>query len=198
MLSQRQALALAGWIDNVDDPAHAPQVSRLLEDFIENNPNILYVTAVSKAAKGPTAGSISADHDPFVDAALKRAFTLSIQGFDSMFNLSALGKKSTPALVMSIPLLSDGQSGDVCGSRVADRIEGRIRDASVRERTVYIVNKHGQVVAFPDTVDFVPGRDVTLHIAARQADWRIAQGIARHTNHKFFRPLAPTNAIPWK
>jgi HD-GYP domain-containing protein (c-di-GMP phosphodiesterase class II) len=162
LLSQRQMLALAGWIDNVDDPAHAPQVSRLLEDFIENNPNILYVTAVSKAAKGPTAGSISADHDPFVDAALKRAFTLSIQGFDSISDPFALGKKSTPALVMSIPLLSDGQFAGMFAAVVSlDRIEGRIRDASVRERTVYIVNKHGQVVAFPDTVDFVPGRDVT-------------------------------------
>ena len=162
LLSQRQMLALAGWIDNVDDSAHAPQVSRLLEDFIENNPNILYVTAVSKAAKGPTAGSISADHDPFVDAALKRAFTLSIQGFDSISDPFALGKKNTPALVMSIPLLSDGQFAGMFAAVVSlDRIEGRIRDASVRERTVYIVNKHGQVVAFPDTLDFVSGRDVT-------------------------------------
>ena len=161
LLSQRQMLALAGWIQNVDDPEHAPQLSRLLEDFIENNPNILYVTAVSKAAKGPTAGSISADHDPFVDAALKRAFTLSIQGFDSISDPFALGKNNTPALVMSVPLLSDGQFAGMFAAVVSlDRLEGRIRDASIRERTVYIVNKHGQVVAYPDTLDFVPGRNV--------------------------------------
>ena len=161
LLSQRQMLALAGWIQNVDDPTHAPQVSRLLEDFIENNPNILYVTAVSKAAKGPTAGSVSADHDPFVDAALKRAFTLSIQGFDSISEPFALGKNNNPALVMSIPLLSDGQFAGMFAAVVSlERIEGRIRDASVRERTVYIVNKRGQIVAYPDTLDFVPGRNV--------------------------------------
>src|SRR5450755_1746984 len=39
LLSQRQMLTLTGWIQNVDDPSHAPQVSRLLQDFIENNPN---------------------------------------------------------------------------------------------------------------------------------------------------------------
>src|SRR5580700_10872687 len=45
LLSQRQMLTLAGWIQDVDDPSHAPQVSRLLQVFAENNPNILYVTA---------------------------------------------------------------------------------------------------------------------------------------------------------
>ena len=186
LLSQRQMLALAGWIQNVDDPDHAPQVSRLLEDFIENNPNILYVTAVSKAAKGPTAGSISADHDPFVDAALKRAFTLSIQGFDSISDPFALGQNNNPALVMSIPLLSDGQFAGMFAAVVSlDRIEGRIRDASVRERTVYIVNKRGQVVAYPDTRDFCSGQERRHQLRPRKANRRIAQGIARHANHQF-------------
>ena len=52
LLSQRQVLALTGWIQDVDDPAHTPQMSRLLQSFIENNPNILYVTAVDRQAKG--------------------------------------------------------------------------------------------------------------------------------------------------
>ena len=30
LLSQRQVLALTGWIENVDDPAHAPQLARLV------------------------------------------------------------------------------------------------------------------------------------------------------------------------
>ena len=41
-----------------------------------------------------------------------------------------------------------------------ERIEARIRDASVRDRTVYIVNMRGQIVAYPDPRDFVPGRNV--------------------------------------
>ena len=76
LLSQRQMLALTGWIQDVDDPSHAPQLARLLQVFVENNNNILYVTAVNTKAKGPSAGSVSADRDPFVDAAWKRAFTL--------------------------------------------------------------------------------------------------------------------------
>ncbi|HEY6903048.1 MAG TPA: hypothetical protein VI216_01985, partial [Candidatus Acidoferrales bacterium] len=91
LLSERQLLALTGWIENVDDPTHAPQLSRLLQDFAENNSNILYVTAVGKQAKGQSAGSFNADQDPFVQAALKRAFTSSIQGFDSISEPFALG-----------------------------------------------------------------------------------------------------------
>src|ERR1700724_859753 len=52
LLGQRQVLALTGWNQDVDDPTHAAQVSRLLEDFAENNQNILYVMAVNKEAKG--------------------------------------------------------------------------------------------------------------------------------------------------
>jgi putative nucleotidyltransferase with HDIG domain len=162
LLSQRQVLALAGWIQDVDDPSHAPQMSRLLQSFIENNTNILYVTAVDRQAKGQSAGSFSADQDPFVGAALKRAFTSSIQGFDSISEPFALGRDNHPALVMSVPLLSDGQFAGMFAAVVSlDRLQSRLRDASVRDRTAYIVNAHGQIVAYPDTRDMVPGRDVT-------------------------------------
>jgi len=162
LLSQRQMLALTGWIQDVDDPAHAPQMSRLLQSFIENNPNILYVTAVDRQAKGESAGSFAGDQDPFVGAALKRAFTSSIQGFDSISEPFALGRENHPALVMSVPLLSDGQFAGMFAAVVSlDRLQARLRDASVRDRVVYIVNAHGQIVAHPDTREMVPGRNVT-------------------------------------
>src|SRR6202051_701537 len=41
LLSQRQMLALAGWIQDVAEPSHAPQLARLLQVFVENNPDIL-------------------------------------------------------------------------------------------------------------------------------------------------------------
>ena len=65
LLSQRQVLALTGWIADVDDASHAPQLARLLQSFVENNQNILYVTAVNRQAKGQSAGSFRADSDPF-------------------------------------------------------------------------------------------------------------------------------------
>ncbi|MGD0956205.1 MAG: HD domain-containing phosphohydrolase [Candidatus Acidiferrales bacterium] len=161
LLSERQVLALTGWIQDVDDPTHAPQLSRLLQNFVENNPNILYVTAVSRQGRGPTAGSFNADRDPFVAAALKRAFTSSMQGFDSISEPFALGQDNRPALVMSIPLLADGQFAGMLSAAVSlDRLQSRLKDVSIRDRTVYIVNAHGQIVAYPDTRDMVPGRDV--------------------------------------
>ena len=161
LLSERQLLALTGWIENVDDPAHAPQLSRLLQDFAENNSNILYVTAVGKQAKGQSAGSFNADQDPFVQAALKRAFTSSIQNFDSISEPFALGQDNRPALVVSIPLLSDGQfSGMVAAVVSLEQLQARLRDASVRDRTVYIVDLDGRIVAYPNTRTLVPGSDV--------------------------------------
>ncbi|MGA2719250.1 MAG: HD domain-containing phosphohydrolase [Candidatus Acidiferrales bacterium] len=160
--SQRQVLALTGWIENVDDPTHAPQLSRLLQDFVENNPNILYVTAVNKEAKGQSAGSFRADQDPFVEVALKRAFTASIEQLNFVSEPFGLGKDNRPALVMSVPLLADGQFAGMFGSVVSiDRLVARIQDASVRDRTVYIVDVHGHIVAYPNTRELVPGQDVT-------------------------------------
>ena len=162
LLSQRQMMALTGWIEDVDAPTHASQVSRLLQDFVENNPNIMYVTAVDKQAKGQSAGSFSADRDPFVDGALKRAFTTSIQGFNSVSEPFALGPENRPALVMSVPLLDNGQFTGMLAAVVSlDKLQGRLRDASVRERVVYIVDGYGRIVAYPDTREIVPGRDVT-------------------------------------
>jgi putative nucleotidyltransferase with HDIG domain len=162
LLSQRQTLALTGWIMNVDDPMHAPQLARLLQNFVENNPNILYVTAVNKQAKGESAGSIHADKDPFVEVALKRAFTASIQGLNFISEPFALGQENRPALIMSVPLLSEGQFTGMLASVVSiDRLLARLRDVSVRNRTVYIVDVHGHIVAHPNTRDTVPGRDVT-------------------------------------
>ena len=162
LLSQRQVLAVTGWIQNVDDPAHTPQLSRLLQDFVENNPDILYVTAVSREAKGPTAGSVTADRDPFVDAALKRAFQASYQGFDSISAPFAEGQDNRPALVMSVPLFADGQYSGMLAAVVSlERLQARLRDASVRDRTVYVVDAHGQIVAYPDPRVMVPGQNVT-------------------------------------
>src|ERR1700721_4551800 len=50
LLSQRQVLALTGWISNVDDPAHAGQMARLLQSLVENTPNILQATGCNKKA----------------------------------------------------------------------------------------------------------------------------------------------------
>ena len=64
LVSERQILALTDLIGSVNDPVKAPQVTRLLEDFVasnsDNSPDILYLTAVGRDAKGVSAGSIAA------------------------------------------------------------------------------------------------------------------------------------------
>ena len=160
--SQRQVLALTGWIQNVDDPSVAPQLTRLLQTFAENNPNIVYITAVGKQARGVSAGSYRADQDPFVEKELKRAFTASIQSLNSTSTTFALAPDNRPAMVISVPLLADGQFAGMLGAVVSlDPVLARLRDTSVRDRTVYVVDGDGHIVVYPDTGELVPGRDVS-------------------------------------
>src|SRR5438045_3169572 len=82
LLSERQILALTGLIDNVEDPAAEPKVTRLLENFVETNRStFIYLTAVGKSGKGTSAsqGNFRAEQDPFVAKALQRAFVTCLQ-----------------------------------------------------------------------------------------------------------------------
>lgn len=168
--SQRQLLALTGWIKDVSDPTHAPQLSRMLQNVLQNNRDILYVTAIGKDAKGESAESVkAADRDPFVDAALKRAFTSSVQGRNSTSDTFALGQQNRPAIVISVPLMSDGQFTGMLAAVVSlDHIVDRLKDASVRDRTVYVVNGDGRIIVHPDTVNMVPGRNLSSNSAVSQ------------------------------
>ena len=54
LMSERQILVLTGAIQDVEDPASEPKVTRLLENSVESNPStFLYLTAVGKSAKAP-------------------------------------------------------------------------------------------------------------------------------------------------
>lgn len=168
--SQRQMLALTGWIQNVSDPTHAPQLSRMLQNILQNNHDILYVTAIGQDFKGQAAESVpGAEQDPFVDAALKRAFTASVQGVDWVSGTFALGRDNRPAMVISVPLMSDGQFTGMLAAVVSlDRVVARLKDASVRYRTVFVVNGEGRIVVHPDTVNMVPGRDLSSNAVVSQ------------------------------
>jgi len=189
LLSQRQVLALTGWITDVDDAAHAPQLARLLQSFVENNQNILYVTAVNKQARGQSAGSFRADSDPFVQVALKHAFTASIQGLNFVSEPFALGEGSRPALIVSVPLSSSGQFTGMLASVVSiDGLLARIRDASVRDRVVFIVDGHGHIVAHPDTREMVPGRDVSINSPVVNHLRELPQELRTTETMRFFVP----------
>jgi methyl-accepting chemotaxis protein len=162
LLTQRQFMALTGMLENVDDPTHSPQVTRLLQNFIENNSNILYVTAVNWQARGESAGSVRADQDPFVDVALKRAFTASIQQASFMSEPFALAPDSRPALVMSVPLFSAGQFTGMLAAVVSlDEVVARLHDASTHDREFFVVDTFGHIVAHVNSKQMVPGMDLS-------------------------------------
>jgi HD-GYP domain-containing protein (c-di-GMP phosphodiesterase class II) len=189
LLAERQMLTLTGWIDDVNDPTHTPQISRLLQEFA-NDPNILYVVAANREAKGQTAGSFNAEQDPFMDAALKRAFTSSFQGFDSISESFGVGRNNKPALVMSIPLTSGDQFAGMLAVVVSlDKLESRLRDASEHNRTVYIVDGHGRLVAFPDSADYVPGRDVSSVFPIVKQVVDMPKEIPTTLNTMYFQPV---------
>ena len=161
LISQRQILALTGLIEDVDDPVRAPQVKRLLENFVNSNPDILYLTAVSESARGTGAGNLRANEDPFVDKALKRAYSTTFQSLKFRSDPLALGPENRPAFVMAVPLqVGDRFTGMLAAVVSLDRILRRLQETSVRGRMVYLVHRTGHIVAHPDTRNFVPGTAV--------------------------------------
>ncbi len=171
MLSQRQILALTGLIDNVEDPVAEPKVTRLLEYFVDSNRNMfIYLTAVGKSGKGTSAsqGNFRADQDPFVARALQRAFVTCLQSQQLQVvkfrsDPLALAPENRPAFVIAIPLkdVNDNFTGMLAAVVSLDPILHRLQDASVRGRTVFLVDHSGHIVAHPRTKDFVPGADAS-------------------------------------
>jgi HD-GYP domain-containing protein (c-di-GMP phosphodiesterase class II) len=160
LISERQILALTDLTEKVDDAARAPQVTRVLENFVASNPNILYLTAVGKEGKGAGAGNFQADQDPFVSKALQRAFTTSLQSLVFRSDPLAIGVENRPAFVMAVPLeVNDQFSGMLAAVVSLDGVERRLKETSVRGRVVFVVDHSGHIVAHPDTRQFVPGAD---------------------------------------
>jgi putative nucleotidyltransferase with HDIG domain len=172
LVSERQIMALAGLIQDVEDPAAQPKVTSLLENFVDSNRNtFIYLTAVGKTGKGTSAsqGNFSAEQDPFVSRALQRAFITCMQApqlravaFRS--DPLALAPDNQPAFVVAIPLNVDQQFTGMLAAVISlNPVLQRLRDASVRGRTVYVVDHQGHIVAYPDTTKYTPGEDVSAN-----------------------------------
>jgi methyl-accepting chemotaxis protein len=168
LISERQILALMGLSDNVEDAAAEPKVTRLLENFADSNRDtFVYLTAVGKSGKGTSAsqGNFRAEQDPFVAKALQRAFATSMQSMKFRSDPLALAPGNRPAFVIAVPLkdINDNFTGMLAAVVSLETILRRLQDASVRGRTVFVVDHYGHIVAHQDTKNFVPGTDVSAN-----------------------------------
>ncbi len=178
LFSERQILDLTGLIDNVEDPAAEPKVTHLLENFVESNPTtFIYLTAVGKSGRGTSAsqGNFRAEQDPFVAKALQRGFVTCLQSQQlqvTKFRSDplALAPDNRPAFVVAVPLkdLNDNFTGMLAAVVLLDPILRRLQDASVRGRSVFIVDHDGHIVAHHDTKSFVPGADARDNVLVAQ------------------------------
>src|SRR5215472_15357455 len=175
LMSERQILDLTSTsagrslIEDVEDPAAEPKVEHLLQSFVESNPNtFIYLTAVGKSGRGTKAsqGNFQAEQDPFVAKALQRAFVTCLQSQQlqvTKFRSDplALVPDNRPAFVVAVPLkdMNDNFTGMLAAVVSLDPILHRLQDASVRGRSVFIVDHNGHIVAHHDTKNFVPGAD---------------------------------------
>lgn len=178
LLSERQILALTGLIDNVEDQAAEPKVTRLLENFVDSNRNtFIYLTAVGKSGKGTSAsqGNFRAEQDPFVAKALQRAFVTCLQSQQLQVvkfrsDPLALAPENRPAFVIAVPLkdVNDNFTGMLAAVVSLEPILHRLQDASVRGRTVFLVDHSGHIVAHPEPKNFVPGADASSNSLVAQ------------------------------
>jgi putative nucleotidyltransferase with HDIG domain len=167
LMSERQILALMNLSDNVEDPAAEPKVAHLLENFADSNRDtFLYLTAVGKSGKGTVAsqGNYRADQDPFVAKALQRAFAATMQSVKFRSDPLALAPDNRPAFVIAVPLkdINDNFTGMLAAVVSLEPILRRLQDASVRNRTVFVADHIGHIVAHPDSKNFVPGTDAAV------------------------------------
>ena len=171
LTSERQILALSGLIDNVEDAASEPKVTRLLENFVDTNRRtFMYLTAVGKTGKGTSAsqGNFRAEQDPFVAKALQRAFVTCMQS-EQLHAVKfrsdpiALAPDNEAAFVIAVPLkdLSDNFTGMLAAVVSLGPISRRLQEASVRGRTAFVVDHTGHIVVHPYPQEFVPGADVS-------------------------------------
>jgi putative nucleotidyltransferase with HDIG domain len=167
LISQEKILGLMNVSDNVEDPVAEPKVTRVLQTFAESNPNtFLYLSAVGKSRKGivVSQGNYRADQDPFVGKALQRAFVWCMQqSGEFRSDPLALAPDDHPAFVVAVPLkdLNGNFTGMLAAVVSLEPVLRRLQDASVRERTVFIVDHSGHIVVHPDIKNFVPGTDLT-------------------------------------
>ena len=173
LISQRQILALTGLSDNVEDPTAEPKVTRLLENFVDSNRStFIYLTAVGKSGKGTSAsqGNFRAEQDPFVAKTLQRAFVNCMQSVKFRSDPLALEPANRPAFVIAVPLkdINDAFTGMLAAVVSLDPILHQLQDASVRGRTVFLVDHYGHIVAHPDTKNFVPGADASANFLVLQ------------------------------
>jgi putative nucleotidyltransferase with HDIG domain len=168
LINERQILALMNVSDNVEDPVAEPKVTRVLESFADSNNTFLYLTAVGKSRKGIVAaqGNYRADQDPFVAKALQRAFVWCMQqSGEFRSDPLALEPNDRPAFVVAVPLkdINENFTGMLAAVVSLDPLLRRLQDASVRGRSVFIVDHSGHIVAHWDTKNFVPGTDLTTN-----------------------------------
>ncbi|HUK53475.1 MAG TPA: HD domain-containing phosphohydrolase [Candidatus Binatia bacterium] len=157
-------LELAGVASDVSSPQHSAEVTQRLEEFVKNNPDILYVTALNVQAKGPWSGNFRADQDPFVGKALQRGFMLCVQGLKFSSGALAIGegKETISGHVVAVPILFGTQPQGMLAVVVSlDHIVRRLQETSGHGREVYVVDAEGHIVAFPDRTRWVAGADAS-------------------------------------
>ena len=161
LISERQILALTGLIDKVDIPQSAPQLSRVLENFVASNPNILYLTAVGQGSQGQRSRKFSGQSRSFC----VQGFAAGVLHYHAIAGVLcsdplAIGPENRPAFVMAVPLqVNDQFSGMLAAVVSLDGILRRLQETSVRGRVVFVVDHSGHIVAHPDSRQFVPGSD---------------------------------------
>jgi putative nucleotidyltransferase with HDIG domain len=192
LISERQILVLTGLIGDVEDPANEPKVTRLLENFVDSNRNtFIYLTAVGKTGKGTSAsqGNFRAEQDPFVANALGRAFRdCQRPNFPNCSsNPLALAPENRPAFVVGVPLrdVNDNFTGMLAAVVSLDSILHRLQEASVRGRTVFLVDHSGHIVVHPNTKDFVPGADASGNSLVTQV-MALSQALRSTETARFF------------
>ncbi len=160
LLVARDLLA-ASPFQSPSSPASASLSARatpILEAIAGNNSDFLLLTFIGSDSRGESAGSIRPAQDPFLDAALRRALLFSRQGMNWDSPAFALSSNNQPAVILSYAVREGGKPFGMLAAVVSlEPITALLRNASVRDRTVLLVDAEGRILVSPEQ-GLVPGR----------------------------------------
>ena len=149
------------------DPAKfdsSPDLRKMLEAFVAENPSIIYATVLNDEAKGVQAGGyvVAGNDFVFLRKRLEEGFIATRQGADYYSDPTMIvrGGEKEPVMIVSIPLKNGDKFLGMVAAVVTIRpIQERLNDAAGPGFEAYLVDNVGRLVASNDP-EAVTGRDM--------------------------------------
>jgi HD-GYP domain-containing protein (c-di-GMP phosphodiesterase class II) len=181
---QASALDLRGGAYQMTQLEENRFLEKKLEDFVTRSKNLLYIHMVNSRGRGVRAGVYNDNEEGVIQHFLAKASQHASQNQPYMSGplTIEMGSQIRPVIIMSTPIRWQNQwVGATTVILGLDDILQWVKDYSVAEKEVYVVDFNGQIVVHPDAKTKPAGMDFRRIeiVEAFMEEWRESKGIVR-------------------